>query len=207
MAYDLWDLAPRGLNPRSRLYSLRPMEIGTPDVESLSSYVMRLAQAHTVSVRTLILQEIFPNLSTKPKNAHFSGLHSLNGMGSCFEQWVAILGKLTSRDDLCALTLLPWQGLLRSGGILQRRRKWCPRCFQECQRHGMPVYECLAWVLAPVTVCPIHHVLLEQHCPHCHRAILVLSAHAHPGFCAHCNGWLGDDSTAPDASPSQQMEA
>ncbi len=131
----------------------------------------------------------------------------LNGMGSCFEQWVAILGKLTSRDDLCALTLLPWQGLLRSGGILQRRRKWCPRCFQECQRHGMPVYECLAWVLAPVTVCPIHHVLLEQHCPHCHRAILVLSAHAHPGFCAHCNGWLGDDSTAPDASPSQQMEA
>ena len=206
MAYDLWDLAPRTLLPRSRLYSLRPMAIGTLRVESLSSYIMRLAEAHTVSVRTLILQEIFSDLSTKPKNAHFSGLHSLNGMGACFEQWVAILGKLTSRHELCALTLLPWQNLLTSGGILRRRRTWCPRCFQEWQRHEMPIYECLAWGLAPVTVCPIHYVLLEQHCPHCRRPMLVLSAHAHPGFCAHCNGWLGDDSTAPDAPAPQQME-
>ena len=204
MAYDLWDLAPRALPPRSRLYSLRPMAIGTLRVESLSSYIMRVAEAHTVSVRTLILQEIFPDLSTKPKNAHFSGLHSLNGMGACFEQWVAILGKLTSRHDLCALTLLPWQSLMTSGGILRRRRTWCPRCFQEWQRHGKPIYECLAWVLAPVTVCPIHYVLLEQHCPNCGRPMLVLSAHAHPGFCAHCNGWLGDDSTAPSAPPSPQ---
>jgi DNA-binding XRE family transcriptional regulator/transposase-like protein len=181
------------------------MAIGTLRVESLSSYIMRLAEAHTVSVRTLILQEIFPDLSTRPKNAHFSGLHSLNGMGACFEQWVAILGKLTSRHDLCALTLLPWQSMLTSGGILRRFRTWCPRCFQEWQRHGMPIYECLAWVLAPVTFCPIHFVLLEQHCPHCRRPMLVLSAHAHPGFCAHCNGWLGDDSTAPGTPASQQV--
>jgi hypothetical protein len=205
MTYDLWDLAPRALPLRSRLYSLRPMAIGTLRVESLSSYIMRLAEAHTVSVRTLILQEVFPDLSTKPKNAHFSSLHSLNGMGACFEQWVAILGKLTSRHDLCALTLLPWQSLMTSGGILRRRRTWCPRCFEEWQRHGMPIYECLAWVLAPVTVCPIHYVLLEQHCPHYRRPMLVLSAHAHPGHCAHCLGWLGDDSTAPDA-PASQLE-
>jgi hypothetical protein len=205
MAYELWDLAPRALLPRSRLYSLRPMAIGTVRVESLSSYIMRLAEAHTVSVRALIMQEIFPDLSTRPKNAHFSGLHSLNGMGACFEQWVAILGKLTSRHDLCALTLLPWQSMLTSGGILRRRRTWCPRCFQEWQRHGMPIYECLAWVLAPVTVCPIHYVLLEQYCPHCRRPMLVLSAHAHPGSCAHCNRWLGDYSTVPGAATAQQV--
>jgi hypothetical protein len=104
--------------PRSRLYSLQPMAIGTQHVESLSSYIMRVAEAHTVSVRTLILKEIFPDLSTMPTNTHFSGLHSLNGMSSCFEQWVAILGKLTSRRDLCALTLLPWRRLLASDGIL-----------------------------------------------------------------------------------------
>ena len=205
MAYELWDLAPRALPPRSRLHSLRPMAIGTPRVESLTSYIMRLSEAHTVSVRTLILQEIFPDLSTRPTNAHFSGLHSLNGMGACYEQWVDILGKLTSRHDLRALTLLPWQSLLTSGGIVRRRRTWCPLCFQEWRRHGMPIYECLAWVLAPVTVCPIHHVLLEQHCPHCRRPMLVLSAHAHPGSCAHCNRWLGDYSTAPNASTAQQV--
>jgi transcriptional regulator with XRE-family HTH domain len=163
---------------------------------------MRVAEAHTVSVRTLILKEIFPDLSTMPTNTHFSGLHSLNGMSACFEQWVAILGKLTSRRDLWALTLLPWQRLLASDGILRRRRTWCPRCFWEWQRSGMPIYECLAWALAPVTVCPVHYVFLEQHCPHCRRPMLVLSAHAHPGFCAHCNGWLGDDSDAPTSPAS-----
>ena len=205
MAYDLWNLAPRALPPRSRLYSLQPMAIGTPRVESLTSYIMRLAEAHTVSVRTLILREIFPGLSTSPNNAHFSGLHSLNGMGTCFEQWVDILGKLTARSCLRALTLLPWQSPLTSGGILRRRRTWCPRCFQEWQRHGMPIYECLAWVLTPITVCPIHDILLEQCCPHCRRPMLVLSAHAHPGFCAHCNRWLGDHSTAPRAPAAQQV--
>ena len=205
MAYDLWDLAPRVMPPRSRLYSLQPMAIGTQHVESLSSYIMRVAEAHTVSVRTLILKEIFPDLSTMPTNTHFSGLHSLNGMSACFEQWVAILGKLTSRRDLCALTLLPWQRLLASDGILRRRRTWCPRCFWEWQRSGMPIYECLAWALAPVTVCPVHYAFLEQHCPHCRRPMLVLSAHAHPGFCAHCNGWLGDDSDAPTSPASAQV--
>ncbi len=205
MAYDLWDLAPRVIPPRSRLYSLQPMAIGTRRVESLSSYIMRLAEAHTVSVRTLILQEIFPDLSTRLTNTHFSGLHSLNGMSACFEQWVAILGKLTSRRDLFALTLLPWQSLLASDGILRRRRTWCPRCFEEWQRRGMPIYECLAWALAPVTVCPVHYVYLEQHCPRCRRPMLVLSAHAHPGFCAHCDGWLGDDSDAPGAHASAQV--
>lgn len=205
MAYDLWDLAPRRMPPRSRLYSLQPIAIGTQHLESLSSYIMRLAEAHTVSVRTLILKEIFPDLSTMPTNTHFSGLHSLNGMSACFEQWVAILGKLTSRRDLRSLTLLPWQNLLASDGILRRRRSWCPRCFQEWQHCGMPIYECLAWALAPVTVCPVHYVFLEQHCPHCRRPMLVLSAHAHPGFCAHCNGWLGDDSDAPTAPASGQV--
>ena len=205
MAYDLWNLAPRALPPRSRLYSLQPMAIGTSRVESLTSYFMRLAEAHTVSVRTLILQEIFPDLSASPNNAHFSGLHSLNGMGTCFEQWVAILGRLTARSDLRALTLLPWQSLLTSGGMLRRRRAWCPRCFQDWQRHAVPLYECLAWVLTPVTVCPIHHILLEQHCPQCRRPMLVLSAHGHPGFCAHCNFWLGDHSSPPSATASQPI--
>ena len=205
MVFDLWNLAPRPLPPRSRLYSLQPMAIGTSRVESLTSYMMRLAEAHTVSVRTLIQQEIFPHLSTSPKNTHFSGLGSLNGMGTCFEQWVNILGKLTARGDLRALTLLPWQRLLTSGGILRRRRAWCPRCLQEWRHHATPIYECLAWAFTPVTVCPVHDILLEQNCPHCRHRMLFLSAHAHPGFCARCNRWLGDHSPMAGPPVPQQI--
>lgn len=202
--YEIWNLAQRKLAPRSRLYSLQPMAIGTSRVECLSSYVMRLAEAHTVSVRMLIHREIFPKLPTSPKDADFARLHSLNGMGQCFEQWVNVVGTLTARGDLRALTLLPWQSLLGCGGILRRHRAWCPRCFQEWRQSATPVYECLLWLLTPVTTCPIHEVLLEQRCPHCRRSMYILSAHARPGFCARCHHWLGDDVPAPIPSRCTQ---
>lgn len=46
--------------PRSRLYSLPPFGAGTPLVESLPSYIMRLAHSHSVTVETLITREILP---------------------------------------------------------------------------------------------------------------------------------------------------
>jgi len=57
---DLWDLSRPALPPRSRLYHLEPIGIGTPYVESLTGYVARLAQAHRVDVRKLIVVEILP---------------------------------------------------------------------------------------------------------------------------------------------------
>src|SRR5712691_263199 len=57
--------------PRSRLYRLEPIGIGTPAVESLSSYLNRLAQAHCVMVTTLITHELLPRLGAlAPSRAH-----------------------------------------------------------------------------------------------------------------------------------------
>jgi len=57
--------------PRSRLYSLEPIGIGTPEVESLSSYLNRLAQAHCVTVNALIAHELLPHVGTPaPPSVH-----------------------------------------------------------------------------------------------------------------------------------------
>ena len=51
-----WELS-EPVQPRpSLLYALTPCGLGTPYVESLASYVTRLAEAHVVSVWRLILQ-------------------------------------------------------------------------------------------------------------------------------------------------------
>src|ERR1044071_2135600 len=50
------------LPPRGRLYSLEPVGVDTPEVESLSSYIVRLAEEHSVTVGTLFRQELMPNL-------------------------------------------------------------------------------------------------------------------------------------------------
>ena len=95
MAYELWSIAPPNLPARSRLYSLLPMGIGSALVESLTSYMMRLAEAHAVSPGTLVRQEVFPNLAVSPKRLSHASLHSLNGLSPCFARWVRILEELT----------------------------------------------------------------------------------------------------------------
>src|SRR5262245_59612171 len=50
---------------RSRLYHLEPIGIDTPNIESLTSYITRLANAHTVRTRDLFYKEIVPYVSKK----------------------------------------------------------------------------------------------------------------------------------------------
>src|SRR5256886_15384835 len=69
--FDAWAPAREAPPPRSRLYRLEPIGIGTPEVESLSSYLNRLAQPHCVMVTTLITHELLPRLGGHaPPTAH-----------------------------------------------------------------------------------------------------------------------------------------
>jgi len=111
------------------------MAIGTSRVETLTSYMMRLAEAHTVSVRTLIQREIFPNLSTSPKNTHFSGLGSLNGMGTCIEKEPDPLG-----DAAVDLGLSGRRGHEMTAGLAGIEGHTADTNFLSCQpaRRGEP---------------------------------------------------------------------
>src|SRR5690242_18152590 len=46
--YEMWDAAPLAMPAHSRLFHLEPIGVGTAEVESLTSYVVRLAEMHTV---------------------------------------------------------------------------------------------------------------------------------------------------------------
>jgi hypothetical protein len=72
-----WDLARPAIPSRGRLYSLEPVGIDTPEAESLTSYVSRLAEAHSVRVPDLVMHELLPFLKayapgrwSKRKPAH-----------------------------------------------------------------------------------------------------------------------------------------
>ena len=54
-SYSIWEPeVPQIIPERSRLYSLNPIGIGTPQVESLTGYIARLAEAHVLSVGDLV---------------------------------------------------------------------------------------------------------------------------------------------------------
>jgi hypothetical protein len=47
--YETWDMTAPVIPPRSRLFHINPVGLGTPLVECLTSYISRVAQAHSIS--------------------------------------------------------------------------------------------------------------------------------------------------------------
>jgi hypothetical protein len=210
--YELWDLTRLPIPTRSRLYQLAPVGVGTPGVESLSSYIARLAEAHGVHTRTLVMRELLPLLGrahlSKPVDSSLSsfwwqGTRALNGTRALARDWVQVLERLTLRDDLRFLTWLSWAEVLTPSGRPRATRAWCPACYAQWQSAGPGVYEPLLWTLQVVEVCPIHHRRLQQRCPHadCRQRQPWLAPHTRLGYCVRCERWLGlsADSEPPES--------
>ena len=206
LTFDSWDCTPPPLPPRSRLYALEPIGIGTPFVESLSGYVARLADAHAVSVGDLAGRELSA-LASKPlfsfgpfmkrTRADSHGFHAqqytMNGLGITSKNWVEALERATLRTNLRLLTLLPFEDVLSCQVAFRRTRAWCPACYEGWRSAGDVIYEPLLWAIMPVTVCPQHRRPLEEVCRHCHGRLMPLAVSSRPGYCSRCQAWLGDD--------------
>jgi hypothetical protein len=189
------------LPPRSRLYHLPPIGVGTPYVESLTGYVARLAAAHNVHLSKLVAHELLPLLGTKYRiheRIHLSpfwsgGSRALNGTRTTAVEWTQVLEQLTLRSELRFLTLQPWAEVLTPRWLLRPTRAWCPACYEECRRAGQEVYEQLLWTVASVRVCAHHRRSLSTRCPHpdCGRTLFPLKSRSRPGYCSRCERWLG----------------
>jgi hypothetical protein len=204
--YETWDLQAPPLPPRSRLYPLEPVGIGTPAVESLTSYIARLAEAHRVLTGKLVLGEILPFFGRPYLPGNMSAFwtkiaQALNGTAASASDMVHLLQKLTTVPDLCCLTLLPWAEVLSPTALLRPHRAWCPLCLATYHQAGQIVYEPLMWTLRVVTLCPVHERPLSLTCPHCQKTLPWLGYRMRPGWCSHCRCWLGRASAAADTPP------
>ncbi len=206
--FDSWDCTPPILPPRSRLYAIEPIGIGTPFVESLSGYVARLADAHAVSVGNLVVRELSALVSAplfqSSQPDHFAGrFYAINGLGEPAKKWVEALQVGTMRVDLRFLTLLPFEDLLWKLAIFRLRRAWCSACYEDDRASGKPVHERLIWALRTVTVCTQHGRSLDEVCPNCSRRSKPFTVYSRPGYCFRCQTWLGSSNLEGDRSLNQ----
>ena len=201
MTFSYWEESIPDIPPRSQLYSLPPLNLGTPFVESLTSYVCRLANEHHVPLGTLVQYIIAPHIDkpyiTTGQSRSISSFlryaDPMNGNGLIASDWVNALKVLTLREDLSFLTLLVGANALSHRGLLQPIRQWCSLCYNEWQSLGAIAYEPLLWSIDGVTVCLKHCQLLERCCPHCSSSQPWLTWSSRPGFCSLCGRWLGKD--------------
>ena len=128
--FDSWDCTPPILPPRSRLYSLAPIGVGTPFVESLSGYVARLADAHAVSVSNLVgreLSALVSNPLVQPLESHWfhPRFYAMNGLGEPARKWVEALQLGTMKRDLRSRAKITWTFRPEAG-------------YGSSTRHGIP---------------------------------------------------------------------
>jgi transcriptional regulator with XRE-family HTH domain len=196
--YDALDLYQHSIPPRSILYQLPPMGIGTPIVESLTSYLTRLAVSHTVTVGTLLERQVAPLIDKKYGVANLHGISrvtgALNGIGSMSRDLVHALAHLTMRQDLQLLTMVSFSAVIPSRNLIRDVRSWCPHCYQAWFDNGDSLYEPLLWSLKLVRYCPVHQSPLVDKCPDCQQHNPPFGRKFQLGYCSLCYSWLGNDS-------------
>ncbi len=220
--FDSWSLSPVLIPPRSQLYGLEPIGIGTSWVESLTSYVGRLAAAHSVKVGDLagrvLSQDSDPKNCIIPPEARAAmrgghgfkvSSYTINGVTDRARKWAQALECATCRGDLRYLTLLPFRYALPDH-LFHRRRTWCSLCFERSRLNGQTIYEPLLWAIKTSSYCPAHLRQLSDTCPCCGRTMSPLSVLFRPGYCGHCGSWLGTLDPNTDklqlSSPSEDQK-
>ena len=201
-SYEEWKLELPPISPRSILYGLEPIGIGTPQVECLTSYISRLAEAHCVFPGILMHKLIAPfvresSVYQKSCNSMEMKLvyqtNSFNGTGLRATVAVHAFEALTQQSSLRFLTFLTWKEVFTYQTLLHPTKTWCPACLEEWRAGSQVIYDPLLWTIQVVTFCPRHQCMLSTCCPQraCERKIPWLAWSSLPGYCPFCRQWLG----------------
>ncbi|WP_296651304.1 TniQ family protein [Paraburkholderia sp.] len=196
-------------NPRSTLHALPPIGTGTSQVESLLSYLCRLAVSHSISLSSFS-RSIATMAGYEFSEKYDWHLASINGIGEAAHTWTAALSALTGVPQLDRLALLPWRGVIAQTGLAATSSRWCPACLREdLKATGVPYFR-LAWDIGAVSACVRHRVKLINACPGCGRAnTRHKSAYVIPGWCTHvrCGAFLGDVEKQASPAPGELWKA
>ncbi len=186
------------LSSRTELYSLEPMGLGTPYIESLTSYISRLAINHNVHVSTLInelmgqyIKESFLAGRLPKGLIQNSRFNLVNGIGTINKEFVEVLETLTGRNDIQHMSFRNWEGIF-STNIITKNRRWCPACIEQWKKESKEIYEPLIWGVTNVEKCDIHEIKLKERCPNCKKELTFVHRNLIVGYCQYCCEWLGE---------------
>ncbi len=152
---------PEAIIPTT-LYHIQPIGIGTPHVESLWSFLQRIADAASVRLIDFFRYFLWARLrldgTTGPGFILGAANRELYG-----SKIAAKLEEYTGQSELAHTTLSPLNRFNALQVYTKKDRAWCSACLR---RDPIP-YERLEWTIEGVNDCSIHRLPLERCCPHC----------------------------------------
>lgn len=201
------------LSTRSHLFHLKPIGVETYFSESLTSYIVRLADAHCMTTGELISKEITPilekpyltNIALNGGTRFFENASMLNGVGNTAREFVDVLELLTLSPNLHHLTMISLSNIIPTRNLCRNKKAWCPFCLEKWKDENKIIYEPLLWALQSVSVCIDHGTVLQECCPSCKQVMPILERHSKPGHCSKCGFWLGKTFTGVSTISSDEL--
>lgn len=146
------------------LLKVSPIGVGTDEVESLSSFLFRLASANGVTLIQLmeLVRRASSHSDTGEHRSKTQRVFDVRARLSAVEA-------LGGNKDLTRLTFLPLSAKNGAGAIrsLRDSRAWCEQCFVEDRSVERPPFDRLIWSSRFMMRCPFHKILLRTTCPKC----------------------------------------
>lgn len=159
-----------------RLFRVEPIGLETDEVESFSSYLLRLAQVHGVTLGRLLTalkdaySKDYPGWQEDAVTQ--ANPESLANMVRPIDSAAEILTIVEHYTGVECLRATTFQALRRvayaSQGLFHRHIRWCPQCLREDVEFGRAPYFRLLWAFKDLKVCPTHHTAIVTRCPACY---------------------------------------
>lgn len=192
------------------LFKVDLMGVGTAEVESLPSYLYRVAFEHGFSVGELVhslkrhslRNSVFEYPIDLPKSFSPGELIRGGKRSSAIRQ---LLEHYANIDLTSSYLWILERSIGESNGEVCRGFRWCPECFHEMDRHGVEPYFKLIWSMKAVTACPVHRTPFIEKCSSCGRSQDGFYRHYQISKCQHCGEKLSkrkDRLKASDLSTS-----
>jgi hypothetical protein len=179
---------------RAVLLGPEPKGKGMYQIESLHSYLYRIALRHCLPLKPL-LWHCVPEVRVR---GWYPGAKALDAKWPLKAALIARrFSRLTLRDDLMALTFSIWAKAFSKLGFVSYIVKWCPQCIQA------DPYERLIWTVAPVNCCLVHGRRLLQQCSVCHRPAYQANTRAPWLCCPYCGHDRREDKDAVMATKEE----
>lgn len=197
------------------LFPLELRGVGSVDIESLSSYIHRLARVHGVTIGQLLrhVYEIYAEdfrsfRQTPPVFKSRGDLAIYIRPNNTTIETIQVLEHATGNKILRSSTFLVLlKALDRSQGVYSGHLRWCPACMGEFEAQGDEGYFKLIWQLKAIQHCPIHGVSLLDKCPHCGNHQGTFSIRAASVHCQNCGKSLSEGVDRQTLSNSWEVEA
>lgn len=169
--------------------------LGTPDVEALPSYLIRVGSAHGISSGHLMRHLLDPQsngggLIAGVQAQPLAALVRPNATTEGVIQRAAGQVSATSAELGQGTFVRLAPALARASNTFAKFLRWCPGCLQSQVEEFGQAYLKLTWFLTPVEACSIHHLKLRDRCPACHRLARPMNRWQRIDQCQSCESNL-----------------